>query len=193
MPRSVDVIFRHGAVDTVKAGDKAFLTGTLAVVPDIAQLLKAGQAPTAVSRAANGVGGGAGDGVTGLKALGVRDLTYRTAFIAQSATRTLGGAVLSMDDGKDSDPAAGAAAITEAEAEEYRAMAASGTIFQDLLRSMAPTIHGHEEIKKGILLMLLSGVHKKTGEGIRLRGDINVLIVGDPSTAKSQFLKVRIK
>jgi DNA replication licensing factor MCM6 len=37
--------------------------------------------------------------------------------------------------------------------------------------------------------MLLSGVHKTTSEGIRLRGDINVCIVGDPSTAKSQFLK----
>lgn len=195
MPRSVDVILRHGAVDTVKAGDKAFLTGSLAVVPDISQLLKAGVVPTAVSKAANGVGSGAGggEGVSGLKALGVRDLTYRTAFIAQSAARTLGGAVLVAEDGKENDPAAGAAAITDAEEEEYRAMAASGTIFQDLLRSMAPTIHGHEEIKKGLLLMLLGGVHKKTGEGIRLRGDINVLIVGDPSTAKSQFLKYAVK
>ena len=45
------------------------------------------------------------------------------------------------------------------------------------------------EVKRGILLMLLSGVHKTTSEGMRLRGDINVCIVGDPSTAKSQFLK----
>jgi DNA replication licensing factor MCM6 len=48
---------------------------------------------------------------------------------------------------------------------------------------------GHEEIKKGMLLQLLGGVHKTTHEGINLRGDINVCIVGDPSTAKSQFLK----
>ena len=48
---------------------------------------------------------------------------------------------------------------------------------------------GHEEIKKGVLLQLLGGVHKVTPEGIHLRGDINVCIVGDPSTAKSQFLK----
>jgi DNA replication licensing factor MCM6 len=39
------------------------------------------------------------------------------------------------------------------------------------------------------LLMLFGGVHKKTHEGINLRGDINVCIVGDPSCAKSQFLK----
>jgi DNA replication licensing factor MCM6 len=44
-------------------------------------------------------------------------------------------------------------------------------------------------VKRGILLMLFGGVHKKTTEGISLRGDINVCIVGDPSCAKSQFLK----
>jgi DNA replication licensing factor MCM6 len=44
-------------------------------------------------------------------------------------------------------------------------------------------------VKKGILLMLFGGVHKVTEEGINLRGDINVCIIGDPSTSKSQFLK----
>jgi DNA replication licensing factor MCM6 len=44
-------------------------------------------------------------------------------------------------------------------------------------------------IKKGLLLQLMGGVHKTTMEGINLRGDINVCIVGDPSTSKSQFLK----
>ena len=48
---------------------------------------------------------------------------------------------------------------------------------------------GHEIIKKGILLQLMGGVHKQTQEGIHLRGDINICIVGDPSTSKSQFLK----
>jgi DNA replication licensing factor MCM6 len=46
-------------------------------------------------------------------------------------------------------------------------------------------VFGHEEIKKGILLMLFGGVGKKTPEGMKLRGDINTCIVGDPSTAKS--------
>ena len=58
-----------------------------------------------------------------------------------------------------------------------------------LAESIAPTTFGHLEVKRGILLMLLGGVHKTTSEGIRLRGDINVCVVGDPSTAKSQFLK----
>jgi DNA replicative helicase MCM subunit Mcm2 (Cdc46/Mcm family) len=59
---------------------------------------------------------------------------------------------------------------------------------------MKPTLEerlmtGHEIVKKGILLQLMGGVHKQTQEGIHLRGDINVCIVGDPSTSKSQFLK----
>lgn len=58
-----------------------------------------------------------------------------------------------------------------------------------LADSIAPTTFGHQEIKRGILLMLLGGVHKTTSEGMRLRGDVNLCIVGDPSTAKSQFLK----
>ena len=58
-----------------------------------------------------------------------------------------------------------------------------------LVQSLATSVHGHEEIKRGILLMLLGGVHKRTRDGASLRGDINVCIVGDPSTSKSQFLK----
>lgn len=48
---------------------------------------------------------------------------------------------------------------------------------------------GNAEVKRGIMLMLFGGVPKTTMEGTRLRGDINVCIVGDPSCAKSQFLK----
>ena len=44
-------------------------------------------------------------------------------------------------------------------------------------------------VKKAILLQLFSGIHKITKNKISIRGDINILIVGDPSTAKSQFLK----
>ncbi|KAH0939241.1 hypothetical protein HID58_006702 [Brassica napus] len=61
--------------------------------------------------------------------------------------------------------------------------------FNKLVGSMAPTVFCHQDIKRAILLMLVGGVHKTTHEGINLRGDINVCIVGDPSCAKSQFLK----
>ena len=58
-----------------------------------------------------------------------------------------------------------------------------------LVESICPSVFGHLEVKRGVLLMLFGGVHKKTPEGISLRGDLNVCIVGDPSCAKSQFLK----
>ena len=59
-------------------------------------------------------------------------------------------------------------------------------IYHALARCVAPGVYGHEDVKKAVLLMLVGGVNKTTAEGIRLRGDINVAIVGDPSTAKSQ-------
>lgn len=62
-------------------------------------------------------------------------------------------------------------------------------IFEKISRSIASAIYGHKDIKKAIACLLFGGSAKKLPDGMRLRGDINVLLLGDPSTAKSQFLK----
>lgn len=79
--------------------------------------------------------------------------------------------------------------FTAEERLEIQMMKDSPQLYSRLIESICPTIFGHEKIKAGILLMLFGGVHKETPEGINLRGDINICIVGDPGTAKSQFLK----
>ena len=88
MPRSLDVILRSELVERAKAGDKCVFTGTFIVVPDVSQLGVPGGNKAELMREAsrsNGNSGASsigGAGVTGLKSLGVRDLQYKTAFLA---------------------------------------------------------------------------------------------------------------
>merc|ERR1712073_169086 len=79
--------------------------------------------------------------------------------------------------------------MTDAEWQNVYEMSRDKNLYHNLCSSLFPTIHGNDEVKRGIMLMLFGGVPKTTGEGTTLRGDINVCVVGDPSTAKSQFLK----
>ena len=65
----------------------------------------------------------------------------------------------------------------------------SGQLYEFLSRSIAPEIFGHADVKKALLLQLIGGVTKTMGDGMRIRGDINVCLMGDPGVAKSQLLK----
>ena len=217
MPRTMDVILRGEIVERAKAGEKCVFTGTLIVVPDVSQLGLPGVRPEATRDNRNAPRGGdaGGSGVSGLKALGVRDLTYRMAFLScmvtpntstpgaaasnQQLNGQAGNILASLnqnlaeadyrDDGGDAAQDAYLQSLTAAEIEDLKVMVHSDHIYSRLVNSLAPMVYGHEIVKKGLLLQLMGGGSKTTKEGMALRGDINICVVGDPSTSKSQFLK----
>ena len=214
MPRTMDVILRGEMVDRAKAGEKCIFTGTVIVIPDVSQFRVPGVRPQA-QRDNSQMGRGndvGGSGVSGLKALGVRDLTYRMSFLAcmitpdtstagqsaaQHMTGQAGNILASLNQAQQLETATSVeeaqseylSTLTPAEIEDLKQMVHAPNIFMRLVDSIAPMVYGHQVIKKGLLLQLMGGVSKQTPEGMALRGDINICIVGDPSTSKSQFLK----
>lgn len=79
--------------------------------------------------------------------------------------------------------------IGEKEEKDILALANDPKIYEKLIASIAPSIYGHERIKEALILELFGGVQKRRKDGVVSRGDIHVLLVGDPGSGKSQLLK----
>jgi len=195
MPRSMDVIVRDEFCERCKPGDKVLITGTLIVVPDVPSMMNPSELKSSVRRdlRTRSDANGTGDGVVGLKGMGQRDLTYKLAFFGIFVEENndwgmgIGGGENVRSDDK--------MYLSQSDKDRFHAISehkgAGGKFdcFDVLARAVAPKINGHLEVKKGILLMLIGALQKKTDEGIKLRGDLNVCLLGDPATAKSALLK----
>lgn len=162
LPRSIDVIVRNELVEQIKPGSNLNFTGYLMVIPDIVQLKLPNLKSIPVAQ-----------GVADEKqkrGSNSKELNYKMSFFCIHAD---------VDVEKEG--------FTSEELSIIRRMMATPDLYSKLSESLFPTIHGHSNIKSAILLMLVGGVSKS--KDIKLRGDINILLVGDPGTAKSQFLK----
>ncbi|QEL61711.1 hypothetical protein CJJ09_003864 [Candidozyma auris] len=83
----------------------------------------------------------------------------------------------------------GASSWVEEDEREFRRLSRERGIIDKIIGSMAPSIYGHRDIKTAIACSLFGGVAKDIDGKHSIRGDINVLLLGDPGTAKSQILK----
>ena len=79
--------------------------------------------------------------------------------------------------------------LTEEMENKIEEAASQADIYSQLARSLAPEIYGHVDVKKALLLQLVGGVTRQMQDGMRIRGDINICLMGDPGVAKSQLLK----
>ncbi|MFA6073518.1 MAG: minichromosome maintenance protein MCM [Candidatus Woesearchaeota archaeon] len=79
--------------------------------------------------------------------------------------------------------------LSPEEKEELIQISKDPNVYEKFIDSIAPTIYGHDRIKEALVLQLFGGCRKKQDDGVQRRGDIHVLLVGDPGSGKSQLLK----
>jgi DNA replication licensing factor MCM5 len=79
--------------------------------------------------------------------------------------------------------------FTQEDEQKFLNFSKDKNIYNKISKSIASAIFGSDDVKKAIACLLFGGCRKVIREGVNLRGDVNILLLGDPSTAKSQFLK----
>ncbi|AGO13321.1 AaceriAFR178Wp [[Ashbya] aceris (nom. inval.)] len=110
---------------------------------------------------------------------------FATVLEANSIKRREGG----LHAGDGADEGLDVFGWTEEEEREFRKMSRDRSIIDKIISSIAPSIYGHRDIKTAVACSLFGGVPKNVNGKHSIRGDINVLLLGDPGTAKSQILK----
>lgn len=167
LPRSVEVVLEGDLRDVCKPGDRVRISGAYAA-----------RAPSAGNGAASGIfraalaacgvrSAGAGGGDSGVVASSSASSSFSASLFSSSALSPL----------------------------DYDHIVALGRrpdAVDQLAASLAPSIHGHAWAKRALVLALAGGRERTLQNGAHLRGDINVLLVGDPGTAKSQLLRAAL-
>ncbi|KAJ2899549.1 uncharacterized protein MKZ38_002982 [Zalerion maritima] len=168
-PHSVSVCAYDELVDYCKAGDRVLMTGTFRVSP-----VRANPRQRAVKA--------------------VHKTYIDVVHIQKVDSKRMGIDTSTLEDQETEDVPNGMPETRKLSAEEEEKIKATATrpdIYDLLSRSLAPSIYELDDVKKGVLLQLFGGTNKsfEKGGSPRYRGDVNVLLCGDPSTAKSQLLQ----
>jgi len=163
MPRTIMIVVDRQLADRVPPGSRISVVAIASVIPD---------------------NSGKGNGGSTANAAPAGRQGARLA-VRQPYLRVLGVEFAEAGTGRS------VATFSAEEENVFTQMATDPAIFERLSNSVAPSIKGDytDDIKRAIMALLLGGSRKLLADGARLRGDINVLMLGDPSTAKSQFLK----
>lgn len=194
-PHTVSLCLYDELVDLVKPGDRIALTGIFRSVPVrlnpkqrvIKSLFKTYLDVVHIKK-------------TDVKRMGT-DSSTRQGEDRRGVVGVGGEDEVAGEDDMDIDgEASGTAREASAQAkikEKMVELSRRDDIYEYLARSLAPSIWEMDDVKKGILLQLFGGTNKSIssgggGGGPRYRGDINVLMVGDPGTSKSQILQVSL-
>ena len=83
--------------------------------------------------------------------------------------------------------------ISQEDEKMIKSLSKSPDLYQQLIDSFAPHITGHEAVKESILLLMAGSTQRELQDGSKIRGDINIFLVGDPGTAKSEMLKFCVR
>jgi DNA replication licensing factor MCM5 len=171
LPRHLTVVVDRYLVDKASPGSRVQITAIVSV-----------QEKKSNEKVKGGGGGGGGHRVAGLRA---HYLRCTGIMLSQG----IAGYAVSVNENYSSRMRSRTAAMWQQHEEAaFKAFARSGNVYKTVAEAIDPAIFGLELQKRAIACLLFGGT-RKVLEGNYLRGDMNVLLIGDPSTAKSQLLK----
>jgi len=165
LPHYIEVTILGDLVDQCRPGDRIMLTGVIRIDQEAASFASGNSSSSSQIK-------------TSLFKLRMEgnNIEYLGGRAGDKKTRSIERISISAEDEK-----------------QIIAMSKKPDIYEKLISSFAAHVYGHEVIKESILLLIVGSVNKKLDDGSARRGDINILLVGDPGTAKSEMLKFAAK